>query len=103
MKVYVGNVEVWDVDISPREQAVKMCEEVMEVFAIIDQNGVDPVTTNDIYRECADVITATCNLIAMLDRIFWSNLDVPYDESIPVVFASQMKLCADAQRERGRI
>lgn len=96
MYVDVGKVEVWDVGASRREQVVKMSEEVMEVFAIIDQNDITQDTAFDIFRECADVITATCNLVSMVARIAGA-------ESGYLDFTGYMERCADVQRERGRI
>ena len=96
MYVDVGKVEVWDVGASRREQVVKMSEEVMEVFSIIDQHDITPDTAYEIFRECADVITATCNLVSMVARIAGA-------ESGSLDFTGYMERCAEVQRERGRL
>ena len=106
MRVYVGGVQTWDTGLDPREQAVKMSEEVMEVFSAVDDldgavrfaeaspelDGVHGPLVEK-YRglavdECCDVITATCNLLASLGV---------------TDLRGAMERCAERQRERGRI
>ena len=96
MSVEIGTVTTWDTGCTPREQAEKVMSEVMEVFAIIDQNGMNPAVAGDVLRECADVITATCNLIEMVGgpaRVI--NGDGFMERA--------MAECAERQRERGRL
>ena len=98
MSVYVGGVQTWDTGLDPREQAVKMNEEVMEVFSAIERcegEDLDPEAWHWSYSmhfrvvdECCDVITATCNLLASLGV---------------TDLRDAMERCAERQRERGRL
>lgn len=94
--VSIGDVTTWDTGCTPREQAEKMMEEVMEVFAIIDQNGLNPATRCDVLRECADVVQATCNLVAMVSGEVLAVHGAGY-------FEQEMAACLERQRERGRL
>lgn len=86
--VYVGGVSTWDTGLFPREQAVKMSEEVMEVFSAIE-DATDPGAPDPrVVDECCDVITAACNLLSMLGV---------------TDLREAMERCAKRQRERGRI
>lgn len=100
MRVYVGGVSTWDTGLTPREQAVKVSEEVMEVFSAIEdatyyshEDGFEEprfsaALAAPVVDECCDVITAACNLLA----------------SIGVTdLRGAMERCAERQRERGRI
>ena len=100
MRVYVGGVSTWDTGLTPREQAVKVSEEVMEVFSAIEgatyyshddgfgEPRISMALASPVVDECCDVITAACNLLA----------------SIGVTdLRGAMERCAERQRERGRI
>lgn len=100
MRVYVGGVLTWGTGLAPREQSVKMSEEVMEVFSAIEgatcyshEDGFDEprfsmALAAPVVDECCDVITATCNLLASLGV---------------TDLRGAMERCAERQRERGRI
>lgn len=98
MSVYVGGVQTWETGITPREQACKMNEEVMEVFSAIERcegEDLDPEAWHGsdsmhfrVVDECCDVITAACNLLA---KIGVTDL------------REAMESCAERQRERGRL
>lgn len=96
MSVLIGEVETWPTGCTPREQAVKMSEEVMEVFAVLDQNSLNPATKCDAMRECIDVLVATCNLIEMLSDEVRA---VHGDEFM----LGEIAACIEHQRERGRL
>lgn len=88
MTVYVGGVQTWDTGLDLRGQAVKMSEEVMEVFSAIE-DATDPGAPDPrVVDECCDAITATCNLLASLGV---------------TDLRDAMERCAERQRERGRI
>lgn len=98
MSVHVGGVPTWDTGLTPREQSVKMSEEVMEVFSAIERcegEDLDPDAWHRsdsmhfrVVDECCDVITATCNLLSML-----GVTDLSY----------HMKRCEQRNRARGRL
>ena len=97
-RVYVGGVQAWDTGLTPRQQACKMNEEVMEVFSAIERcegEDLDPEAWHGsesmhfrVVDECCDVITATCNLLAMLGV---------------TDLREAMERCAERNRERGRL
>ena len=89
MSVNVGAVETWDTGCMVREQAIKVLEEAAEVFGAFERHeaALDAIerewpreqcdvkhrhreeareSKDALKDECADVITATCNLLAML-------------------------------------
>ena len=98
--VKVGDVPTWDTGCTVREQAEKIVIEAVEVFAAAEWFASVKLTDDwdthvekndaagDIADECADVITATCNLLAMLGV-----------EDARGIMAE----CAKRQRERGRL
>ena len=88
-KVTIGEVEVWPTKLTLREQCKKVMEEVMEVFAEVQQceRAVSSYYI-PIYDECADVITATCNLLALTGV---------------TDFTEFMEDCARRNHERGRL
>lgn len=104
MTVYIGGVVTWDTGLTPREQVEKMGEEVMEVFhevlstdmaaeilgPEVDEYVAEEMTycRGRIVDECADVITATCNLLELLGV---------------TDMREAMERCAERQRERGRL
>lgn len=100
MSVNVGTVTTWDTGCTPREQVEKMASEVMEVFEAVSWYSRTRTTDDwdthvekndaftDVMDECADVITATCNLLSMLGI---------------TDFTDMMRECAERQRERGRL
>lgn len=104
MSVEIGTVTTWDTGCAPREQVEKMASEVMEVFAEVQamdkaslalgpevteySAGVMAEHESAVAAECADVITATCNLLSMLGV---------------TDFTDMMRECAERQRERGRL
>ena len=87
MSVNVGAVETWDTGCMVREQAIKVLEEAAEVLAATDCNDWMEMF-GKATAECADVITAACNLLAMLGV-----------EDATEIMAE----CARRQRERGRL
>lgn len=100
MSVYIGGVLTWDTGLTPREQACKMNEEVMEVFSAIEdatcyshEDGfVEPrfsaALAAPVIDECCDVITATCNLLAPLGI---------------TDLREAMERCSERNRARGRL
>ena len=100
MSVTIGAVETWDTGCTVREQAEKIVIEAAEVFAAAEWFASVKLTddwdthvekndaADDIADECADVITSTCNLLAMLGV-----------EDATEIMAD----CAKRQRERGRL
>ena len=99
MKVSVGDVAVWDTKCSLYEQSRKVIEEALEVLDA--QAAYDDAVEEESRRgrcaddewchlvdECADVITATCNLVFMLGIFDFSRF---------------MRECEERQRERGRL
>lgn len=82
--MHIGDVTTWDTGCSYQEQARKVWEEAQEVrSAVYWGEGEDWVKA-----ECADVIQATCNLLAMLGV---------------EDFAPYMAECLEVQRGRGRL
>ena len=99
MSVEIGTVTTWDTGCTPREQVEKVMGEVMEVFAEVQaydeaSAAFGPEVTSfsahetAIKAECADVVTAVANLLAMLGI---------------TDFTAVMAACAERQRERGRL
>ena len=94
MSVNVGAVETWDTGCTVREQALKVLEEAAEAFAAARnyaefRSHLPEGAGNQrmhVLAECADVITATCNLLSMLGV-----------EDATEIMAD----CARRQRERG--
>ena len=87
MSVTIGAVETWDTGCMVREQALKVLEEAAEVLASTECTDYLEMF-GKATAECADVITATCNLLAMLGV-----------EDARGIVAE----CARRQRERGRL
>lgn len=87
MSVTIGAVETWDTGCMVREQALKVLEEAAEVLAATDCTDYLEMF-GKATAECADVITATCNLLAMLGVKDATEI---------------MADCARRQRERGRL
>ena len=91
--VEIGTVTTWETGLTPREQAMKIGEEAMEVFSACEQAGVDVHGRIDgaskILVECADVVQAVCNLVQMVGG-------APY-------FREHMRACERRNRERGRL
>ena len=87
MSVTIGAVETWDTGCTAREQAIKVLEEAAEVLAAMESTDYVEMF-GKATAECADVITATCNLLAMLGV-----------EDAREIMAD----CANRQRERGRL
>ena len=104
MSVHIGDVTTWNTGCTMREQVEKAMSEVMEVFAEVQlasesSEAFGPEVTEysagimaeheaAIAAECADVITATCNLLAMLGV---------------EDFAPYMAACLEVQKGRGRL
>lgn len=99
MKVSVGDVAVWNTGCTLRGQARKVIEEALEVLdaqaayddAVEEESRSDRCADGEwkhLIDECADVITATCNLVSML---------YVHD------FRKFMAECEERQRERGRL
>ena len=100
MSVNIGSVQTWDTGLTPREQAVKVSEEVMEVFSAIEdatyyshEDGfVEPrfsaALAAPVIDECCDVITAVCNLLASLGV---------------TDLRDAMRRCEQRNRDRGRL
>lgn len=94
MSINIGEVETFP-DVEPdKAQALKVVEEAAEVFSAWQ---AWKAASNDIewcdnsfrlLAECADVIQATCNLLAALG----------YSD-----FEPHMDACAERNRERGRM
>ena len=95
MSVKIGEVETFT-DVKPdKAQALKVLEESAEVFgAWQDWHLRDPETflyaqkRRALFDECADVIQATCNLLAALEM----------DD-----FTEVMKQCKRRNEKRGRL
>lgn len=104
MSVEIGTVTTWPTGCTLRGQVEKMASEVMEVFAEVQamdeasrafgpevtgySAGVMAEHESAVAAECADVVTATCNLLAMFG----------VDDATAI-----MAECAERQRERGRL
>ena len=96
----IGTVETFRVVRPDKEQALKVVEEAAEVFsawerrsrevqkALVTGKNIDPTTKAELLDECADVIQATCNLVAAF------NVED---------FTDEMTECADRNRRRGRM
>lgn len=91
MSINIGEVETFP-DVEPdKAQALKVVEEAAEVFSAWERwrDAVTPeLWLDDIVDECADVIQATCNLLAAFG----------YKD-----FRPHMDACAERNRERGRM
>lgn len=82
--ISVGDVTTWPTGCTEYEQARKVWEEAQEVWAAMYWGeGEDRVKA-----ECADVIQATCNLLAMMGV---------------EDFAPYMAACLEVQKGRGRL
>lgn len=77
MAVKLGDVETFRVVSPDKDQALKVLEEAAEVFGAWQRwfenlvslgcwDAVLPDAERDLVDECADVIQATCNLLAAL-------------------------------------
>lgn len=100
MTVYIGGVQTWDTGLTPRRQALKIAEEYSEVYSAVEDATyysaeddfetphIAKAFTGPIVDECCDVITATCNLLAMLGV---------------TDLRDAMERCAERNRARGRI
>lgn len=93
--VRVGRVRTFSVVRPDKAQALKPLEEAAEVFSAWqewDSTSGDPVdqeaALNELVNECADVIQATCNLLASVGI---SDMTVP------------MFRCEQRNRMRGRM
>lgn len=67
MSVHIGDVPNLKKIPTPREQATKVLEEAVEVFAAVDNECKSENPSEDtshIIEECVDVIIATSNLLA---------------------------------------
>ena len=89
--VEVGSVETFDKVLPDKAQAVKIAEETCEVYSAWERwrdsmGGLEE--TRALLDECADVIQATCNLVAALG----------VEDMRP-----SMRRCEDRNRRRGRI
>lgn len=94
MAVNVGEVKTFPNVAPSKAQALKVLEESAEVFSAFEtwlktpsDDYEEPFYLEDMFNECADVITATCNLIAAFGR---------YD------FTPYMQACEQRNRQRGR-
>ena len=99
MSVEIGTVATWNTGCTLRGQARKVIEEALEVLdaqaafddAVEEESRSDRCADDEwqhLIDECADVITATCNLISML-----------YVQD----FRKFMRECEQRNRERGRL
>lgn len=104
MTVRIGKVETFP-DVKPsKEQALKVMEEAAEVFGawqawdtcveaetignFPEARAISLMSERLLLDECADVIQATCNLLAAFDV---------------EDFREYMQACAERNRERGRM
>lgn len=85
----IGNVNTFENVKISKEQALKILEEAAEVFGAYQNycNDQSPSTRVMIIEECADVIQATCNLLAA----FGIN-----------DMTMEMLYCKERNKERGR-
>lgn len=100
MTVNIGEVETFSSVRPDKAQALKVVEEAAEVFsawerhsnavhqALLTGVAADKLLKENVLDECADVIQATCNLIAA-----YSVED----------FKGYMTDCAERNRRRGRM
>lgn len=95
MGVHIGYVTTWDTGCTVTEQVRKIAEEqheVTEAAVTLECDFQEGYNCRHqlarLREECADLITATANLLAIL-RV---------DD-----FTEDMERCAERQRERGRL
>lgn len=90
MPVEIGTVTTFPHPKADKAQVVKIAEECMEVFAEwqILPRGLEAENCSYLVAECADLITAVCNLLAALG----------VDD-----MRGAMKACEERNRERGRL
>lgn len=90
MSVYIGAVETFKSVRLDKAQALKPLEEAAEVFGAWQRFYGCPTKTNEevLMDECADVIQATCNLLAALGVTDMTEA---------------MRRCERRNRERGRL
>lgn len=89
--VNIGEVATFPGVLPSKEQALKVLEEAAEVFGawqVYDDSDIYGLLTDAVLDECADVIQATCNLVAALGV---------------TDFASYMDMCKRRNEERGRL
>ena len=89
--VNIGEVATFPGVLPSKEQALKVLEEAAEVFGawqVYDDGDIYGLLTDAVLDECADVIQATCNLVAALGV---------------TDFASYMDMCKRRNEERGRL
>lgn len=97
--MHIGDVTTWDTGCTAHEQALKPLEEASEVHgawqpmasAELAHGGycvLARLWRKRLLNECADVIQATCNLLAMLGV---------------EDFAPYMAECLEVQKGRGRL
>ena len=88
--VNIGEVATFPAVKADKPQALKVLEEAAEVFGawqVYDDSDIYGLLTDVVLDECADVIQATCNLIAALGV---------------TDFAPNMEECRERNEERGR-
>ena len=88
--VNIGKVATFPGAKADKAQALKVLEEAAEVFGawqVYDDSDIYGLLTDVVLDECADVIQATCNLIAELGV---------------TDFAPNMEECRERNEERGR-
>lgn len=90
MSVNVGEVATFPYPSADKEQVLKILEESAEVYSAWEfwKSTDDPELVPPIVDECADLITATCNLLAAL------GVDDMRDA---------MRACEERNRARGRL
>lgn len=88
--VNIGKVATFPGAKADKAQALKVLEEAAEVFGawqVYDDSDIYGLLTDVVLDECADVIQATCNLVAALGV---------------TDFAPNMEECRELNEERGR-
>lgn len=88
--VSIGEVATFPGAKADKAQALKVLEEAAEVFGawqVYDDSDIYGLLTDVVLDECADVIQATCNLVAALGV---------------TDFAPNMEECRELNEERGR-
>lgn len=88
MSVYIGEVATFADVTDTKEQAVKVLEEAAEVFGAWQEWRSEGLELQPLKSECADLIQATCNLLAAV--------------GVPTM-DYQMDLCHRRNEERGRV
>lgn len=89
--VKIGEVATFPDAKADKAQALKVLEEAAEVFGawqVYDDSDIYGLLTDAVLDECADVIQATCNLVAALGV---------------TDFAPYMDDCRERNEERGRL